>query len=81
MSTLKDRKQAHEKGRFYSIKYSFQQIFPHQGLATQVVQAVDLVTPILTEGSLLANLHALLCLESGESLSSTRLSSTTATVL
>ena len=55
MSTLRERKEQNEKGRFYSVKYSFQQIFPHQGLATQSVQAVDLVTPILTEGSLLAN--------------------------
>ena len=67
MSTIKERKAANEKGQVYSIKHSFQRFFPHRGLATQVVQAVDQVTPILTEGSLLANLHVLRCVESGES--------------
>ena len=66
MSTVRECKKANEKGRFYCIKYSFQQIFPHHGLATEIAQAVNLVKPILTEGSLLSNLHVLRCLESGE---------------
>ncbi|KAL3145756.1 hypothetical protein ABBQ38_015136 [Trebouxia sp. C0009 RCD-2024] len=45
----------------------FKQIFPHEGLAAKVEQAVHLVTPILTEGSLLANLHVIRCMESGQS--------------
>ena len=68
MSTHKARKEANKKGRFHSVKTSFSQIFPHDGLADIVEQAVHLVTPILTEGSLLANLHVQRCLESGQNI-------------
>jgi len=65
MSTIRERKEANKKGRLHSVKTSFQQIFPHEGLAAKVEQAVHLVTPILTEGILLANIHVLRCIESG----------------
>ena len=65
MSTIRERKEANKKGRLHSVKTSFQQIFPHGGLAAKVEQAVHLVTPILTKGSLLANIHVLRCIESG----------------
>ena len=37
-------------------------------MAKQVRSAVDLVQPILMEGSLLANLHMLRCLETADSI-------------
>ena len=66
MATIKERKKANKEGRLHSVKTSFPQIFAHEGLAAKVKQAVLLVTPILTEGSLLANLHVLRCMESGQ---------------
>ena len=68
MSTLSARQEANKEGRFHSVKVSFRKIFSHQGLAAKVVEAVHLVTPLLTEGSLLANLHILRCIESGQSI-------------
>lgn len=70
MSTFKSRKAAQKNGRFYTVKTSFKKIFAHEGLATKIEEAVQLVTPILTEGSLLANLHVLRCLsaDSGQSI-------------
>ena len=66
MSSIRERKEANKKGRLHSVKTSFQQFLPHEGLASKVEQAVHLATPILTEGSLLANLHVLRCIESGQ---------------
>ena len=68
MSTRSARQEANKEGKFHSVKVSFNKIFSHQGLAAKVVEAVHLVTPILTEGSLLANLHILHCVESGQSI-------------
>ena len=65
MSTLQARKEANASGQFYSVKVSFHKIFPDEALSAKVQQAVDLVTPIVTEGSLLANLHVLRCAEMG----------------
>ena len=55
-----------KQGRLHSVKTGFHQIFAHEGLAAKVEQAVLLATPIFTEGSLLANLHVLRCIESGQ---------------
>lgn len=67
MSAFAARREANKKGSFHSVKTSFNKIFPPGGLATKVEQAVHLVTAILTEGSLLANLHVIRCMESGQS--------------
>lgn len=67
MSAFAARREANKQGRFHSVKTGFKQIFTHPGLAAKVEQAVHLVTPILTEGSLLANLHVIRCMESGQS--------------
>ena len=65
MSAQSDRRKANEKGSFYSIKTSFNTIFTHQPLADQFEKAVQLLTPIVLQGNLLANLHILRHLESG----------------
>ena len=57
MSTLSAKQEANKEGKFHSVEVSFRKIFSHQGLAAKVVEAVHLVTPLLTEGSLLANLR------------------------
>ena len=69
MSDFAARRALNQEGRLHTVKTGFKQIFPHQGLAAKVQEAVQLVTPILTEGSLLANLHVLRCIQSGDSLS------------
>lgn len=66
MSTFQERRAANKNGIYHSIKTSFNKIFTHEGLAAKVLEAVHLVTPILTEGSLLANLHVLRCLSAGQ---------------
>ena len=68
MSTFAARRAANKEGRTYTVKTGFNRIFTHQGVAAKVQEAVHLVTPILTEGSLLANLHILRCIESGADL-------------
>ena len=66
MSTRHTRREANETGEIYSVKAGFNKLLPaDETLSTKVLQAVDLVTPILTEGSLLANLHVLRCTEPG----------------
>ena len=68
MSDFAARRALSKEGRFHTVKTGFKQTFSHQGLAAKVQEAVQLVTPILTEGSLLAN-HVLRCIQSGKSLS------------
>ena len=52
----------------YTVKASFRTLFPDEAMADQVRSAVDLVQPILMEGSLLANLHILRCFEKADSI-------------
>ncbi|KAL3143153.1 hypothetical protein ABBQ38_002014 [Trebouxia sp. C0009 RCD-2024] len=66
MATFQARKEANSKGQMYTVKTGFNNIFPaDEPLSAKILQAVDLLTPILTEGSLLANLHVLRCAEQG----------------
>ena len=51
-----------------TVKGSFRTLFPDEAMAGQVRSAVDLVQPILLEGSLLANLHILRCFETADSI-------------
>ena len=72
MSTQQARREANQTGLIYSVKAGFNKLFPADqavpakaALSAKILQAVDLVMPILTEGSLLANLHVLRCAEQG----------------
>ena len=66
MSSRQQRREANAAGRLYTVKTGVNQFFTNQDLLGQVQQAVQLVTPILVESSLLANLHILRCLEDRE---------------
>ena len=68
MATLKERKAFNRAGSMYTVKASFRTLFPDEAMADQVRSAVDLVQPILMEGSLLANLHILRCFEKADSI-------------
>ena len=66
MSSRQQRREANAAGRLYTVKTGVNQFFTNQDLLGQVQQAVQLVTPILVESSLLANLHILRCFEDRE---------------
>ena len=68
MATLKERKAFNRSGSMSTVKASFRTLFPDEAMADQVRSAVDLVQPILMEGSLLANLHILRCFETADSI-------------
>ena len=57
MTYRTERRKRNKNGRVYCIKTGFPKIFTNADLAAKVVQAVDLVPPILIAGSLLASLH------------------------
>ena len=63
MATQQARKAANKEGSNHIMKTGFKQIFTDARLAAITLQAVQLVTPILIEANLLANLHVLRCLE------------------
>ncbi|DBA69502.1 TPA: hypothetical protein ACH3X2_012778 [Trebouxia sp. C0005] len=68
MSTRQQRREANQAGRFYNVKSGVNSFFTDQALLGQIQQAVQLVTPLLVEGHLLANLHVLRCIEAGEAM-------------
>ena len=53
---------------FYNVKTGVNSFLTDQDLLDQIQQAVQLVTPLLVEGNLLANLHVLRCIEAGEAI-------------
>ena len=68
MTTLEERKAVNRAESMYVVKANLKTLFPDEAMAKQVRSAVDLVQPILMEGSLLANLHMLRCLETADSI-------------
>ena len=64
MATRHARRDANKEGRLYTVKTGFHTIFTDAQLAATTLQAVQLVSPILIESNILANLHVLRCLES-----------------
>ena len=68
MSTRQQRRETNQAGRFYNVKTGVNSFFTDQDLLDQIQQAVQLVTPLLVEGNLLANLHVLRCIEAGEAI-------------
>ena len=65
MATRQERRAANKEGSIYSVKTGFRKIFTDARLAAITLQALQLVTPIVIEANILANLHVLRCLEEG----------------
>ena len=65
MATRQERRAANKEGSIYSVKTGFKKIFTDARLAATTLQALQLVTPIVIEANILANLHVLRCLEEG----------------
>ena len=63
MGTRQARRAANKEGNLYTVKTGFNTIFTDQQLSATVLQAVQLVSPILIASNVLANLHVLRCLE------------------
>ncbi len=68
MSTQQQRREANKARRFYNVKSGVNKFFTNQDLLEQIQQAVHLVTPILVEGNMLANLHVLRLLEATDAI-------------
>ena len=63
MGSRQARRAANKEGNLYTVKTDFNTIFTDQQLSATVLQAVQLVSPILIASNVLANLHVLRCLE------------------
>ncbi len=63
MGSRQARRAANKEGNLYTVKTGFNTIFTDQQLSATVLQAVQLVSPILIASNVLANLHVLRCLE------------------
>ncbi len=63
MANRQARRAANKEGNLYTVKTGFNTIFTDQQLLATVLQAVQLVSPILIASNVLANLHVLRCFE------------------